>query len=69
MALSFSRVGNAPRFVFQISNTKFQTEQSRPAGHVVKRANANRVRNMLQRTRVLTNSATGCREPGLDPIL
>ena len=27
-----------------INNTKFQIEQSRPAGHVVKRANANRVR-------------------------
>ena len=33
MAHSFNRVGNAPRFVFQISNTKFQIEQSRPAGH------------------------------------
>ncbi len=43
IAQSFNRVGNAPRFVFQISNTKFQIEQSRPAGHAVKRANANRV--------------------------
>ena len=38
----FNRVGNAPRFVFQISNTKFQAEQSRPDGHAVKRTNANR---------------------------
>ena len=43
MAHSFNRVGNAPRFVSQISNTKFQIEQARPAGHAVKRANANRV--------------------------
>ncbi len=43
MAHSFNRVGNAPRFVFQISNTKLQIEQSRPTGHAVERANANRV--------------------------
>ena len=29
---SFNRVGNAPRFVFQISNFKSQIVQSRPAG-------------------------------------
>ncbi len=45
MAHSFNRVGIAPRFVFQISNTKFQIKQSRPAGHAVKRANADRVRD------------------------
>jgi len=32
----------APRFAFQISNTKFQIEQARPA---VKLANADRVRH------------------------
>ena len=44
MAHSFNRLGNAPRFVFQISNSKSQIEQSRPAGHAVTRVNANRVR-------------------------
>ena len=50
MAHSSNRWGNAPRVVFQISNlkyeirnTKFQIKQSRPGGHAVKRANANRV--------------------------
>ena len=33
----FNRVGIAPRFVFQISNTKCQIEQARPDGHAVKR--------------------------------
>ena len=33
----FNRVGNAPRFVFQISNLKSQIEQARPAGHAGKR--------------------------------
>jgi hypothetical protein len=32
----FNRVGIAPRFVFQISNTKFQIEQSWPDGHAGK---------------------------------
>ena len=35
MAHSLNRVGIAPRFKFQISNFKFQIEQSRPAGHAV----------------------------------
>ena len=36
MPQSSNRVGNAPRFVFQILNLKSQIEQARPAGHVVK---------------------------------
>ncbi len=45
MAHLFNRVGNAPRFKFQISNTKSQIEQSLSAGHAVKRADANRVQH------------------------
>ena len=47
MAHSFIRVGNAPRFVLQISNLKSQIEQSGPAGLAVKRATANRVQYTL----------------------
>ena len=47
MPQSFHRVGNAPRFVFQISNFKSQIsnrkyEQSRLAGYAIQRLNAHR---------------------------
>ena len=51
MAHSCNRVGIAPRSVFQISNTKFQLEQSWPAGHAVKRATANGERYNTLRVR------------------
>ena len=60
MAHSFNSVGNALRVVFRISNTKYQIEQSRPAGHAVKRANANRVQyNGRRESRVLDVSGPG----------
>ena len=40
-------VPRASYFKSQISNTKFQIEQSRPAGNAVKRANVNRVQYSL----------------------
>ena len=62
MAHAFNRVGTprASNFKFQISNTKSQIEQRRPAGHAVKPSNANHVRSNLDIHVLLHNHQIHC---------